>query len=66
MVLVCDKVDCKPQVIEMTRVTYSVEVGLRCLGEVKVDDHIHSLNVNAMSQQVWRCVCVHVCVYTNT
>ena len=56
----CDEVDCEPQVTEMTRATYSVEVGLRCLGEVKVDDHVHSLNVNASCQKVWICVCVHV------
>ena len=52
----------------MTGANYSVEVGLRCLGEVKVDDHVHSLNVNVSCQQVWICVCVHVsaCVYTYT
>ena len=64
----CDEVDCKPQVTETTRVTYSVEVGLRCLGKVKVDDHVHSLNVNVSCQQVWMRVCVHVdaCEYTYT
>ena len=55
-----DEVDCEPQVTETTGATYSVEVGLRCLGEVKVDDHVHSLNVNALCQKVWICVCVHV------
>ena len=51
-VLVCDEVDCEPQVTKTTGATYSVEVGLRCLGEFKVDDHVHSLNVNASCQQV--------------
>ena len=50
--LVCDEADCEPQVTETTRATYSVEVGLRCLGKVKVDDHGHSLNVNASCQHV--------------
>ena len=63
MVLVYDKVDCKPQVIEMTRAAYSVEVGLRCLGEVKVEDQVHSLNVNVSCQPVCKCVCVHTCTY---
>ena len=64
----CDEVDCKPKVTETTGATYSVEVGFRCLREVKVDDHVHSLNVNASCQQVWMRVCVHVgaCVYTYT
>ena len=53
---------------ETTGATYSVEVGLRCLREVKVDDHVHRLNVNVSCQQVWMCVCVHVgeCAYTYT
>ena len=63
MDLVCDEVDCKPQVIERTRAAYSVEVGLRCLGEVKVEDQVHSLNVNVSCQQVCMCVYVHTCTY---
>lgn len=61
MVLVCDKVDCKSQVIEMTRAAYSVEVGLRCLGEVKVEDQVDSLNVNVLCQPV--CMCLHAHMY---
>ena len=61
-VLVCDEVDGKPQMAKTARAAYSMEVGLRRLGEVKVDDYIHSLDVNASCQQVWLCVCMCVCV----
>lgn len=36
------------------QVTYPVQVCLRILGKVKVDDHINSLNVNATGEEVCR------------
>ena len=41
-----DEVDGETQVTEPSRAADTVEVGLRGLGEVKVDDHVHCLDIN--------------------
>jgi hypothetical protein len=51
-VIVSDKVDGHTQVTIATRSTNSVKVGLCMFREVKVDDHIHSLNVNTSCEQI--------------
>ena len=52
-VVVCDEVDGQAEVTEATRASDSVEVSLRGLGEVKVDDDIDSLDVDTTSQQIY-------------
>jgi len=47
-----DQVNCDTTVSITTRTTNSVEVGLGVLGEVKVDDYIHRLNVDTASKEV--------------
>ena len=48
-----DEVDGQPEVTEPPRAANAMEVGLAGLGEVKVDDNVDSLDVNAPGQQVW-------------
>ena len=45
-----DEIDGQSQVAEPPRATDAVQVGLRRLGEVKIDDYIHRLDVNAPRQ----------------
>lgn len=49
-IVVCEEVDGKAQVPEPPRATYSMQVRLRRLGEVEVDDDIDGLNVDASSE----------------
>lgn len=51
-VVVGDQVDCHTEMAEPSGPTDSVQVGLRHLGEVEVDDNIDSLDVNTAGQQV--------------
>ena len=49
----CDEVDGQAEVAESAGPADSVQVGLGRLGEVKVDDHVHRLDVDAPGEQVW-------------
>ena len=51
-VVVGDQVDCHTEMAEPSGPTDSVQVGLRHLGEVEVDDNVDSLNVDTAGQQV--------------
>jgi hypothetical protein len=51
-VLEGDEVDRNAQMTETSRSSDTMQVGLGVAREVKVDDHIHRLNVNAASEQV--------------
>jgi hypothetical protein len=51
-VLEGDEVDRNAQMTETSRSSDTMQIGLRVTREVKVDDHIHRLNVNAASEQV--------------
>ena len=51
-VLVSDQIDGNTKMAETTRATNSMQVSFGHLGEVKIDDHIHSLNVDTTSKQV--------------
>lgn len=51
-VFVGDEVDGHAKVSEPARPTDSVQVGLGHLGEVKVDDHVDGLDVDAPGQEV--------------
>lgn len=51
-VVVGDEVDCQAQVPEAAAAAHAVQVGLAVLGEVKVDDHVHALDVDAAREQV--------------
>ena len=51
-VVVGDEVDCYTEMAEPSGPTDSVQVGLRHLGEVEVDDNVDSLNVDTAGQQV--------------
>lgn len=51
-ILPVDKVDGETKVSETPRTTNAVQVGLRILGEVEVDDDVDRLNIDTASQQV--------------
>jgi len=51
-VFVRDEVDCKTEVTETSRATNSVQVRLGRLREVKVDNHVDSLDVNTARDQI--------------
>ena len=51
-VSVSDEVDGEAEVTKPSGPPYPVQVGLGSLWEVKVDDHIDRLNVNASRQQI--------------
>ena len=51
-VVVRDEVEGDAEVAEAAGPTDAVEVGLRHLGEVEVDDNVDSLNVDTAGQQV--------------
>lgn len=53
-VVIGDEVHCQPQVPKAAAAPNTVQVGLAVLGEVKVDDHIDTLDVNAAREQVCR------------
>lgn len=55
-VLVGDQVHCQAQVAEAAGPSNAVQVGFGVLGEVKVDDDIYRLDVNASCQKIcWHC-----------
>lgn len=56
-VIVGDEVDCKAQVPKTTGATHTMQIGLRALGEVEIDDHIDGLDVDAAREKV--CMCQH-------
>lgn len=51
-VFICDKVDGETQVSETTGSSNTVKVGFRVFREVKVDDDVYSLDINATRKQV--------------
>ena len=52
LVVVRDEVNGQAQVAEAPTPADSVEVGLRVAREVEVEDHVHSLDVNAAREEV--------------
>ena len=51
-VLVGDQIDGDTKVAKSSGTTDAVQVGLGHFGKVKVDDHIHGLNVNTTSKEI--------------
>ena len=51
-VLVGHKINGKTQVSKASGTTNSVKIGLRILGEIKIDDDIDSLNVDTTGEQI--------------
>jgi hypothetical protein len=51
-VLVGHEVNGETQMTKASGTTNSVKIGLRVLGEIKVDDDIDSLNVNTTCEQI--------------
>jgi len=51
-ILPVDKVDCQTKMTKSTRTANTMEVCLRIFGEIEVDNHIHSLNVDTPGKQV--------------
>ncbi len=51
-VLIGHKIDCKTQMTKTSGTTNSMEVRLRILWEVEINDDIYGLNVNATSKKV--------------
>ena len=51
-VVVGNEVDGDAHVAETAGATDAVEVGLRHLGEVEVDDHVHGLDVDTAGEQI--------------
>jgi hypothetical protein len=54
-ILISDQVHCQTKVSVSTRTTNPVQVCLGGLGEVKINDHINSLDVNSSGKQI----CTH-------
>jgi len=52
-VIVRDEIDGQAQMTKATGTPNAVKIGFRVLWKVKIDDHIHSLYVNAPSKQVY-------------
>ena len=50
LVVLSDEVDGETEVTKAPRATDSMEVSLRILGEVEVDDHIHRDDVNTAGE----------------
>lgn len=51
-VVVGDEIDGQAQVAKPAGATHSVQVGLGVLGEVKIDDHVDGLDVDAPGEEV--------------
>lgn len=51
-VVIRDEVDGQTQVPKAPRAPNTMEVGLTVLGEIKVDHHIHGLDVNSSGEQI--------------
>lgn len=47
-----DQVNSETKVTETTRTTNTVQIGLRILGEIKVDDDVDRLNIDTSGQQI--------------
>jgi hypothetical protein len=53
-IVVCDQVHGETQVTETSRTTDSVKVRFTILGEIKVDDDIHRLNIDTSGEEIRR------------
>ena len=53
-VIVCDKIDAQARVTKAATAANAVQVGLGVLGEIEIDHHVHTLNVNASGKKVRR------------
>ena len=53
-VIVCDKIDAQARVTKAAKAANAVQVGLGVLGEIEIDHHVHTLDVNASGKKVWR------------
>ena len=51
-VLPVDQVDSETQVTETTRTTNTVKVGLGVLGEIEVDNDVHSLDIDTTGEKI--------------
>lgn len=51
-ILICDEVDGNSQVSESSGTPNSVEISLRVLREIEVDDNVHGLNVDTSGKQI--------------
>ena len=51
-IFIGDEIDGEPEMAKSTGSADSVEVGLGILGEIKVDDDVHRLNVNASREEI--------------
>ena len=51
-ILIRHQVDGKTQMSEPTGTTDTVKIRFRVLGEIKVDDDVHGLNINTTSEEV--------------
>ena len=47
-----DEIDRQAKVTEAARSTNTMQIRLTIPGKIKIDDHIHGLNINATSKQV--------------
>ena len=55
-IVVRDEIDGDSQMTVATRTSDPVQVGLRHLGKVKVDNHIDSLDVNASCKKICKAI----------
>jgi len=53
-VFIRDKVYCNAEMSVTSRSTDSMQVSLSMLREIKVNDHVHCLNVNASGEQIYK------------
>jgi len=51
-VLVGDEIDCEAEVSEATRTADPMQIRLRILGKIKVDDYVYGLNIDTSRQQI--------------
>lgn len=51
-VIICDEINCDTQMTESARSTNTMQISFGHLWEVKIDDHVDSLNVNTTREQV--------------
>lgn len=51
-IFIRDQVDRQTQVTETTATTDTMKIGLGILGEIKIDNHIHSLDIDTTRQKV--------------
>lgn len=51
-IFMCDHVDGNTKMTKATRATNAMQICLGRLGKIKIDHHIHSLNINATSKQI--------------